>query len=403
MSGEWPSATARPAPPAIVVGTILRHDARVTSYKLALLRAINDVVLAYPHLDQAGCAVAIPLRVLARYWVAYYWPFADPQRPILQGQRSRQAGRVRNDLSFRPQLTRLRQLWEGLIGGPARPADGYFLIGELLVPRRRATYPSELHQAYAEALGAIVRALHQPIRYAGPGEWTVFSRPTSLLQLPDAVAAPQARPEDDCLVVPADLWAAFRDLSLWVEALAIHEWCLFTEGLRTTASDEGEDLRPADRGDVYRLLTDRPGNRRPLTWERNHVDVLLLEGKTFVCPWTERTLRRPDEYDLDHLVPVSLYPINELWNLVPADRRFNTHVKRDRLPSRERLTRARPHLLSTYASYLTMPSLARALGEDTAVRFGVMGPADDLAAPLSTAVVRYLDQVAESRSVARFS
>jgi hypothetical protein len=26
----------------------LRHDARVTSYKLALIRAINDVVLSFP-------------------------------------------------------------------------------------------------------------------------------------------------------------------------------------------------------------------------------------------------------------------------------------------------------------------------------------------------------------------
>ena len=30
------------------IETILRHDAKVTSYKLALIRAINDVVLSFP-------------------------------------------------------------------------------------------------------------------------------------------------------------------------------------------------------------------------------------------------------------------------------------------------------------------------------------------------------------------
>ena len=30
------------------IATILRHDAKVTSYKLALIRAINDVVLSFP-------------------------------------------------------------------------------------------------------------------------------------------------------------------------------------------------------------------------------------------------------------------------------------------------------------------------------------------------------------------
>ncbi|MGI9145974.1 MAG: hypothetical protein ACR2IK_05415 [Chloroflexota bacterium] len=31
-----------------VIGTILRHNRKVTSYKLALIRAINDVVLSFP-------------------------------------------------------------------------------------------------------------------------------------------------------------------------------------------------------------------------------------------------------------------------------------------------------------------------------------------------------------------
>jgi hypothetical protein len=34
--------------PQRVLGTILKHDATVTSYKIALPRAINDMVLAFP-------------------------------------------------------------------------------------------------------------------------------------------------------------------------------------------------------------------------------------------------------------------------------------------------------------------------------------------------------------------
>jgi hypothetical protein len=32
-----------------VIGTVLKHDRRQTSYKLALIRAINDVVLSIIH------------------------------------------------------------------------------------------------------------------------------------------------------------------------------------------------------------------------------------------------------------------------------------------------------------------------------------------------------------------
>ena len=71
----------------------------------------------------------------------------------------------------------------------------------------------------------------------------------------------------------------FRDVSLWVEALCVHEWSLFTE--RVT---EGSG-HAVDRGEAYRLLTTHPESRRPLSWERNHIEILLLEGETFTCPW----------------------------------------------------------------------------------------------------------------------
>lgn len=75
-----------------VIGTILKHDRKVTSYKLALIRAITDVVLSFPDAGTHGLPIAIPLRILAEYWVAYYWPFVDPR-----GRGTRRAG----DLSDR--------------------------------------------------------------------------------------------------------------------------------------------------------------------------------------------------------------------------------------------------------------------------------------------------------------
>lgn len=81
------------------------------------------------------------------------------------------------------------------------------------------------------------------------------------------------------------------------------------------------------------------------------MDVLLLEQVRFTCPWTQKPLTQPGHYDLDHLLPLSLYPINELWNLVPVDRHFNQRVKCDRVPSGPRLLAAEPFLAATYAAY----------------------------------------------------
>ena len=80
------------ASPDQIITSILKHDRKVNSYKIALVRAINDVALNFPDLAAAGQSVAVPLKLLAELWLAYYWPFADPEAPILRGAVSIRAG-----------------------------------------------------------------------------------------------------------------------------------------------------------------------------------------------------------------------------------------------------------------------------------------------------------------------
>lgn len=382
-----------------VISTILRHDAKTTSYKIALLRAINDVVLAFPDVGEFNQPVVVPLRILAESWVAYYWPFVDVNQPIWQGARNlRRQGRV-NDMAFRPHLTNLRRAWEDFGQVSSRPSDGYIVTSEMRVPRKRVQYPVEVQNAYDRAIAAISRTIEQkPIRYAGPGEWTVFDKPIRYGSLSTTgTPLPGTSARDKCFIVSADIWSLFCKLSLWIEALCIHEWCLFGEKVDQT------DTKPVDRGDIYRLLTDRPDNRRPLTWERNQIDILIMEGQEFVCPWTQRRIGLGTPYDIDHLVPVSIYPINEIWNLAPSDRDFNQHRKRDRLPSPERLRTAEPILARTYGTYALADPLAKALFEDVALRFATIDlQVDRFADGVARATVAFIEQVAESRNIARF-
>ena len=379
------------------IATILKHDNKTTSYKIALLRAINDVVLLYPDVARQGQPVAVPLSRLAELWVAYYWPFADAQLPIYQGARAIRDEATRNDIAFRPVLTNLRAQWQQLVQLTPRPADGFFLLTEMRIPRRRTTYQPALQQAYQQAVAATAKAIQMPIKYAGPGHWSVFDAPARYDQLPpNVLPLPGTQPQDTCLVVPASLWEAFHRLSLYVEALCLHEWCLFTEGV-TQDND-----RQATRGEVYTLLTARPDNRRPLSWERNQVDILLHENHHFTCPWTQKRLTQPQDYDLDHLLPLAVYPVNELWNLLPVDRAFNQHTKREKVPTPQRLAAAEPLLAGAYTSYLHSPALRKAVREDAALRFAGLPTDQSFAVVLASRAVRFIDDVAAARYVQRF-
>jgi hypothetical protein len=372
-----------------VIATILRHDKKITSYKIALIRSISDVALGHSHIGGTASLVAIPLKMLASYWTAYYWPFVDASRPIMQGQQTR----GKHDISFRPALSALRREWEQIVE-TSRPADGFFLMGELASERRRKTYPDSLLEAFRATIKDIVTAIQQPIRYAGPGEHTVFPQPERWRLIssrdPNATCIPGTQPNNLCLVLSPELWVGFRDLFLWIEALCIHEWSLFTESLAAI-----------DRGIVYGLLTDRPDNRRPLTWERNQIDILMMEGQSFQCPWTGNVLQ-PGNFDVDHLIPISVYPINEMWNLVPADRDFNQHTKRDRLPSGERLAAARPRLINAYQLYLVSPELSIVLKQDAEIRFDGSVSQNDLPATLTQCISSYIATVTNARNLAVF-
>ena len=120
---------------------------------------------------------------------------------------------------------------------------------------------------------------------------------------------------------------------------------------------------------IYELLTARPDNRRPTRWQHNQIDILLLEGNVFHCPWTHARITPGDDYDIDHVVPLAVYPVNDLWNLVPTDARFNRHTKRDRVPSEARMQAATSIFVETYRHYGASGTLRPILQEDADLRF----------------------------------
>lgn len=60
---------------------ILKYDKRTSNYKIALVRAINDLAISYAGINGKGAGIAIPLRSIAELWLGYYWPFIDEKTP----------------------------------------------------------------------------------------------------------------------------------------------------------------------------------------------------------------------------------------------------------------------------------------------------------------------------------
>ena len=66
----------------------------------------------------------------------------------------------------------------------------------------------------------------------------------------------------------------------------------------------------------------------------------LLKGSQLFCVWTGQKLKE-ESLDIDHCFPWSAWRCGDLWNLLPALRSVNQRQKSERLPSAERLAKAK--------------------------------------------------------------
>ena len=60
------------------------------------------------------------------------------------------------------------------------------------------------------------------------------------------------------------------------------------------------------------------------------------------CVWTDKSLQK--EYAIDHCMPFSFWPNNDLWNLLPSDVKAKGQ-KSDRLPTESKMKNAKNRII----------------------------------------------------------
>jgi hypothetical protein len=132
--------------------------------------------------------------------------------------------------------------------------------------------------------------------------------------------------------------------------------------LRQGPTEPGRVMWPTSQGEIEALARAHglaiiksvsPGvAEQALTWidptrdtelARSVARRLFKEGRRVHCVWTGARLNI-DRLDIDHCLPWSAWPCGDLWNLLPASRHVNQHLKRDRLPSAAVLAAAQDKL-----------------------------------------------------------
>jgi hypothetical protein len=117
---------------------------------------------------------------------------------------------------------------------------------------------------------------------------------------------------------------------------------------------------------------------------RDVAQRLIEAGMPVRCVWSGARLGI-EALDIDHCLPWSAWPCGDLWNLLPASRRVNQHLKRDRLPSAGTLAAAQETLVAWWeAAWRADPVLSCRFDREAAAALPILpgAPSEDVFAAL---------------------
>jgi HNH endonuclease len=142
------------------------------------------------------------------------------------------------------------------------------------------------------------------------------------------------------LTVPGHIWRTLQRMGSWIEPVLIGEWarlvCNYGERMRRAVNLSEVETALAWLDPVRDTNLARAVARR-----------LIDNGHRISCVWTGTRLGVGGAVlDIDHCLPWSAWPCGDLWNLLPASRRVNQHLKRHRLPSTSVLAAARERIVA---------------------------------------------------------
>jgi SAM-dependent methyltransferase len=297
-----------------VIRHIILRDSKSSTYKLGLLRVLARIAegslgLSHSVNDES---VAVALGLVAVFWLRQF-------KPVLQ------AG-----LPQMPGNTGLDRL--GFVKDAFRRLNHISHLDFRVAARFTGNDATLVHQAIRDAVSNI---REMPVAHTSfPNGLRVYGltpgRSPRLIR--ELVLDPEYLRSYGELLVPEPIWRALIRFNVWVEPALVAEWIRI---MKDYATGQGRQISE----EIFVRSTRWIDPERDVRIARTLALELLKRGQLY-CAWTGKRLKE-QTLDIDHCFPWSAWPCGDLWNLLPAQRSVNQNQKSDRLPSAERLAKAK--------------------------------------------------------------
>lgn len=292
------------------IGKILEQDSKTSTYKYALLRGVIDIIQENsPYSLIEKNRVFIPTGLLVEKWLIYYYPLLENKAliPQINGNAN---------LAFGKKFIELISIY--------RSRGGYSAFYNDL---KNKGIPKDISLLFFELVKCIRDTITKmPMRHIGHSInkefYSIFKYENQKLTKYKTIDLESLILDFGTFSIPTPYYNAFKILGSFINGQdsILFKWAEFS----VNASKKSLSLNNVLNEVVKSPITER----NIIESKRLYKEILQTQGKIY-CVWTGK---RISNYDIDHIIPFSIWKNNDLWNLLPSDSKINKQ-KRDKIPS----------------------------------------------------------------------
>ncbi|MCX6249781.1 MAG: hypothetical protein NTX61_03420 [Bacteroidetes bacterium] len=305
------------------INKIIERDNKATTYKFALLRGVIDIIQDNsPYITIYGNKVFIPTGLLIEKWMMYYYPILESQISIPQSNGEK-------NLSFSIQLQKLISIYKN--------RHGFIGFYEDL---KRNGAPKDLNNEFLLLSKQIYQAITtMPMKHIGYSInhrlYSIFSIETGRRNLiPYVFDVNFLIDSFGKFSIPTDYYQSFKILGSFINGQdsLLLKWAEFSVNASKKRLSQEE---------VIAVVAKNPMTDRDIRHSKKIFESELKNSGKLYCVWTGDPIR---QYEIDHVIPFSVWRNNDLWNLLPTKRTIN-NIKREKIPTPETIEKHKEQLL----------------------------------------------------------
>lgn len=306
------------------ISKIIERDSKSSTYKFALLRGVIDIIQENsPFIEKKDLRVHIPTALLVEKWLMYYYPILESKLIIPQINST-------TNLAFENSFRQLIDKYKEIGGFSAFYND-----------LKNKGIPNELQTNFIQLTKSIKNTIiKMPMKYIGR---SISSDYYSIFQLEDRSSKFGVENQIDYLhminkmgsfSIPLEYFEAFKLLGSFINGQdsILFKWAEFSVNI----SEDNLALKT-----VVEKVLKNPITERDIKHSKKIYKEIISQESSINCVWTGEKIK---SYDIDHVIPFSIWKNNDLWNLLPAKSKIN-NLKRDKIPSPELIEKRKDEII----------------------------------------------------------